>query len=280
MTADGSDGWDDYARYYDWENARTIGARDVAFWQRLVSASPGPVIELGCGSGRVLIPVAKKTTSGFVFTGGRRKRNPRSCHLIGVDRSAPMLDIARRRAKRLRPAGRPVLIRGDIRALPIASASAALVMAPYGILQSLVRDVDLARALAEAARVLQSGGQFVVDLVPDLPRWTPYRGRVRLRGRGRPGTTVTLVESVRQDRRRGLTIFDEEFVERSVGRPNGRKATSTTRRFSLSFRTLPLAETRRRLVRAGFRIEAMLGGYRGEPWTAQSGTWLIAARKR
>ena len=271
MTPDGSQGWDEYARYYDWENARTMGTRDVAFWRRMASGASGPVIELGCGTGRVLLK-----TSGVVSAEERGgKRHPRS---VGIDRSAPMLDIARRRARKLRSAARPVLIRADIRALPIAAGSAGLVIAPYGILQSLVRDVDLAAALAESARVLRSGGRFVVDLVPDLPRWTPYRGRVRMRGSKRAGTTVTLVESVRQDRRRGLTIFDETFLERPV-RTNGRRVKPVTRRFSLTFRTLPIAETRRRFVRAGFTIDAIFGGYRGQKWTARSETWLIVARK-
>jgi ubiquinone/menaquinone biosynthesis C-methylase UbiE len=275
VTPDGASGWDDYARYYDWENARTIGTRDVVFWRSLVASSPGPAIELGCGTGRVLLK-----TSGVVSVRSARKRHPRSFPVIGVDLSQPMLDIARRRAKRLKPAARPALIRADIRALPIATASAALVMAPYGILQSLVRDADLGRALAETARVLRSGGQFVVDLVPDLQKWTPYRGRVRMRGKGQAGKTLTLVESVRQDRRRGLTVFDEEFIEQPAGRANGRMARSTTRRFSLTFRTLPMAETTRRLVRAGFEIDAKHGGYRGESWTPRSETWLILARKR
>jgi SAM-dependent methyltransferase len=225
----------------------------------------------------VLLPIAALRTSTVVSAEERgRKRHPRS---IGIDRSAPMLEIARRRARRLRPAAEPVLVRGDIRALPIATGSAALVIAPYGILQSLVRDVDLAGALAESARVLRSGGRFVVDLVPDLPRWTPYRGRVRMRGSNRAGTAVTLVESVRQDKRRKLTIFEETFVERPVRRANGRKTKSVTRRFSLTFRTLPLADTRRRFVRAGFAIDAVFGGYRGQRWTPRSETWLIVARK-
>ena len=28
----GHEGWDDYADYYDWENAQTVGRRDIAFW--------------------------------------------------------------------------------------------------------------------------------------------------------------------------------------------------------------------------------------------------------
>src|SRR5690242_18022858 len=51
--------WDDYARFYDWENARTMGRRDVRFWQRLARETRGPVLELGCGTGRLLAPMAR-----------------------------------------------------------------------------------------------------------------------------------------------------------------------------------------------------------------------------
>src|ERR687891_375220 len=66
------------------------------------------------------------------------------------------------------------------------------------------------RALfARASRRRRRHGLFAIDLVPDLPRWSEYRRRVSLTGlRGR--TRVTLVESVRQDRKRRLTIFDHE----------------------------------------------------------------------
>ena len=56
----GHEGWDDYAAYYDWENAQTVGRRDIAFWQSDGgSRSKGPILEFGCGTGRVAIPVAK-----------------------------------------------------------------------------------------------------------------------------------------------------------------------------------------------------------------------------
>ena len=43
----GHEGWDDYAPFYDWENAQTVGRRDIPFWPRLASAVRGPVLELG-----------------------------------------------------------------------------------------------------------------------------------------------------------------------------------------------------------------------------------------
>ena len=58
-TLSGHEGWDDYAAYYDWENAQTVGRRDIAFWKTMAGPVAGPILELGCGTGRVAIPVAK-----------------------------------------------------------------------------------------------------------------------------------------------------------------------------------------------------------------------------
>ena len=50
---EGWQGWDEYAPFYDWENAQTLGRRDVPFWRRIAAAAGGQVLELGCGTGRV-----------------------------------------------------------------------------------------------------------------------------------------------------------------------------------------------------------------------------------
>ena len=47
---EGFEGWDDYAPFYDWENARTLGRRDVPFWRNLALNAGGPVLELGSPS--------------------------------------------------------------------------------------------------------------------------------------------------------------------------------------------------------------------------------------
>jgi len=253
--AEGWKGWDDYAPFYDWENAQTLGRRDVAFWRGLTK-SKGPILELGCGTGRLLIPLAR--------TGAR---------IIGIDRSAPMLAEGRARVVRLPRARRPPMLRGDIRALPFTRASFGVVMAPYGMLQSLLSDADLRATLDETARVLKRGGLLGIDLVPDLPSWAEYGPRVRMRGRAPNGGHVTLIESVRQDRRRRLTIFDERFLER-------RGTRTRERRFSLTFRTLPMAQMVVGLIDAGFRVEALLGDYRGGAWDASAETWIVLARKR
>jgi SAM-dependent methyltransferase len=214
------------------------------------------VLELGCGTGRVTVPLAR--TGGFI---------------VGIDRAAGMLGRA---APRLRQVGRAAagrLVRGDITALPFPSASFAGVVAPYGILQSLLSDRALAATLAAVGRILAPGGRFGLELVPDVPRWQENRRQVSLVGlQGPNGRPVTLVESVRQDRARRITTFDHEFIE----------GTGTARRrlrFTVQFRTLGVRAMAARLARAGLRADGIFGGYANEPWSRDAGAWIILARK-
>ena len=83
---------------------------------------------------------------------------------------------------------------------------------------------------------------------------------------------LTLIESVRQDPRRKLTIFEQRYIVRRGSRRSEHP-------FQLTFRTLPIKGMTRRLERAGFAIEAVLGDYRGRPWDARADVWLILARR-
>ena len=272
---EGWEGWDDYAPFYDWENARTLGRRDVPFWRRIALEAGGPVLELGCGTGRISVPLVRAGVS-----------------LVGIDRSEPMLARAARRAAALKKASYPLFspsaekrgttpfsriaphfVRGDIRVLPFALRAFSTVIAPYGVLQSLLADRDLAAALDSVARVIEPGGTFGLDLVPDVPNWREYSNRVQLRGPAGRGVHLTLIESVRQDRARRLTTFEQRYVER-------RNGWSTEHRFELTFRTLSVRRMTDRLDRAGFVVDHVLGDYRGRPWDERADVWIILAKKR
>ncbi|MEQ1573058.1 MAG: class I SAM-dependent methyltransferase [Vicinamibacterales bacterium] len=271
---EGHEGWDDYAPFYDWENARTLGRRDVPFWRNLACHAGGPVLELGCGTGRLAVPLGRAGVP-----------------LVGIDRSEPMLARARQRVKRAHLGSTVRLVRGDIRLLPFRSQGVprprsrsraetrgeggfSMVMAPYGVLQSLLRERDLSQTLSAVHEVLNPGGIFGLELVADLPSWEEYRKRVSLTGwRAKRGDArVTLVETVTQDRARHLTIFHQEFTER-----RGRQ--TDTRRFALTFRTLSVPQMARRLEKAGFAVTALLGDYQGGPWDPRAEVWMVLAKK-
>jgi ubiquinone/menaquinone biosynthesis C-methylase UbiE len=249
---EGWQGWDEYAPFYDWENARTLGRRDVPFWRRVASEAKGPVLELGCGTGRVTRPLAQA-----------------GVNIVGVDRSAAML--ARIPGRVPNPESQIPVVRADIRALPFADGTFPMVIAPYGILQSLIRAGDLSATLTSVARVVKPGGTFGIDLVPDVPNWREYRDRVQLQGNN-DGAHLTLIESVSQDRKRRRTTFEQTYVERR----GSRKREHT---FKLTFRTLTVPQMTRQLERAGFRVHSVLGDYRGRPWDARADVWIIVAKR-
>lgn len=252
----GHEGWDQYADYYDWENRQTVGRRDIAFWSRVAAPVRGPILELGCGTGRVSIPLARD-----------------GARVVGVDRSASMLACGRRRVRRARLQSRVKLICGDIRHLPFPDGTFRLVMAPYGILQSLLDERLLSATLRDVCRVLKRGGLFGLELVADLPAWEEYSNRTTLRAaRGPHGTPIRLIESVWQDRRRHITRFEQEFVE-------GRGTAVTRRMFSLAFRTLSVPQMVNRLEKAGLEVSSLLGDYQGGPWDLRADVWIILARK-
>jgi SAM-dependent methyltransferase len=252
---EGWQGWDAYAPFYDWENARTLGRRDVPFWLRVAGEAEGRVLELGCGTGRVSVPLSRA-----------------GVNLVGIDRSAPMLDRLRTAARRA-GAGSLRAVRGDIRALPFRKRAFSMVLAPYGVLQSLLDDRDLVDTLSSVARVLAPGGRFGIDLVPDVPQWREYENRTQLRGRAAGGAHLTLIESVQQDRRRHLTTFHQRYVEQRTG---GRREHC----FELTFRTLSIRQMTGRLDSAGFETEAVLGDYRGRPLDERSDVWILLTRRR
>jgi ubiquinone/menaquinone biosynthesis C-methylase UbiE len=256
---EGWHGWEEYAPFYDWENAQTLGRRDVPFWRRVAAAARGgPVLELGCGTGRVSLPLARAGVD-----------------IVGIDRSAAMLERARSRCapdRSTHTSGAIWFVRGDIRSLPLRDASCSAVLAPYGILQSLIHPRDLTATLAYVARVLTPGGPFGIDLVPDVPKWREYRNQVQFRGRA-GARHLTLVESVQQNRRRRLTTFEQRYLERRAGR-------TIEHRFELTFRTLSVPQMTRQLERAGFGIDAVLGDYGGRAWDERADVWIILARRR
>ena len=91
------------AALYDWEYRRRRD--DVRFYRMLAGERGGPVLDLGCGTGRLMVPLLR---DGHV--------------VVGVDRAPPMLARAAARVARLRAElrRRALLVRGDLRALPFA----------------------------------------------------------------------------------------------------------------------------------------------------------------
>jgi SAM-dependent methyltransferase len=121
---------------------------DVAFFIELALESGGPVLELGCGTGRVLIPTARA-----------------GLEILGLDQSPEMLAACRR--KMLEESSdvqsRVRLVEEDMRQFEL-SRQFALVTIPFRPFQHLV-DVDDQLACLECVhRHLTESGRLVFDV--------------------------------------------------------------------------------------------------------------------
>ncbi len=177
--AESDDPYAQLPELYDLEHAGLT--EDIDLYLRLAEVVGDPILELGCGTGRVLAPLA-----------AARNR------VTGVDRSRPMLDRARSALQEQENAG-DLSRRVTFAAGSMAEAERAP-GGPFGLvifsLNGLLHLADLAKqraALASARRALDPRGMLVVDALNPSPEMlATLDGRVQHEGSWRKsdGTVV------------------------------------------------------------------------------------------
>jgi SAM-dependent methyltransferase len=154
-----SDQYAQFARFYDLEYAPVVD--DLAFFREFATQANGPILELGCGTGRVL---AALESTGLP--------------LAGVDNSAAMLSIARQRLS-----ADTVLVHCDM--TEVAECE-ALSNGPYWMAFSAINTFlhleDTAsqlRTLKAIRQVVVPGGLLLLDImVPEPGYLADLDGRV------------------------------------------------------------------------------------------------------
>jgi SAM-dependent methyltransferase len=228
------------AGLYDWEYRRRRD--DLRFYRRLADERGGPVLDLGCGTGRLMAPLLR---DGHV--------------VVGVDHSAAMLAQARARLSRLGLAARrrALLVRGDLRTIAFAQRFAFAVVAFHGI-QHLVDDADLAAFLERVRAALIPGGWLAFDVFSPAP---DLLERARAHPAGRRWDRTVFRHPVSQQREAYSASFALDEARRTFtttfyyqpldarGRPGGPE-----RRARLCHRQLAGAEVRDHLARGGFQL--------------------------
>ena len=135
------------ARYYDAEHRHKTD--DLAFYERLIEQhGPGPLLEVGCGSGRVLFHLAQHLEA-----------------VCGVDNEAAMLARARRRLAQLPPAvqSRIRLLQEDVLRLEYAQRCRYLLLSYNCLMHFHEQEAQLA-LLRRLRAWLEPEGLLVIDL--------------------------------------------------------------------------------------------------------------------
>ena len=220
----------------DLESAR----REAAFAMAHLPPRPRPLLDLCCGSGLHSLPFAEAGISP-----------------VGLDYSAPLLDLARRRG------GGLTLVRGDMRALPFPDGTFRAVVNFFTSFGYFLREVENVSVIAEIERVLQDGGALLCDTV---------------------GRDYALARLVPEERR---CCGEKEYrIRRSWNAATRRlekeievRRHGSTEIFRESVRAYTADELSDLFEGAGLAIESTWGGFDGEAVGPDSPRLIVLARK-
>lgn len=237
--------------------------RDVQFYVREAAEVQGAVLELGCGTGRILLPLAR---AGHT--------------VVGLDSSHQML--ARCRTKVL-DEPEPVRARislhhGDVRAFNLGEMY-ALVIAPFRIVQHLATIEDQLRFLDAVARHVAPGGRFIFDV------FNPnFAALVTADGTEREDTPEQPLPDGRRFRRTARIsrvrwvdqVSETELIYYVSAAPG-----ATAQRYVQSFdmRWYVRAELLHLLARGGFRLQSIYGDFDGAPLADGSPEQVVCAER-
>jgi SAM-dependent methyltransferase len=231
--------------------------RDIAFYVEEARAAGGSVLELGCGTGRILLPLARA---------GR--------DIVGLDSSAQMLSRCRQKlaAEPAAVQGRVTLHQADIHDFDLG-ATYALIIAPFRVVQHLITVDDQLRFLAAVARHLAPHGRLVFDV------FNPHFDKlVSADGVEREDTPEQRLSDGRT-LRRTYRIAKVRWVDQVSEAELIYYVDGTRHVQAFEMRWYLPAELRHLLIRAGFRVREMFGDFARGPLVDGAPEQVVVAER-
>jgi SAM-dependent methyltransferase len=250
--------FDRFARFYD-ADYRDY-ADDVEAIGLLAADTGDPLLELGSGTGRLLVPLA---AAGHTVT--------------GVDISPAQLAVARDKLAGVGTGRQVTLVEGDLRTFQLPRTDYAFAFCTSNTLMHFTTVSDQLAVLQNAHRHLRSGGLLLVDLFnPDVVRLAAVNGLMELADQWEDASTggQVLKWSVRTVDW-GEQIQDTLFIYEEC-MPDGQNR-RTLCPFTLRFLWRSEAELMMRL--AGFAVEDVWGDFDGSDYSVASDHLILLARK-
>lgn len=247
------------ARFYDLTHQYLTA--DIAYILRLAQSYGGPVLELGCGTGRILLPLAR---AGFAVT--------------GVDNSPAMLALAQSKlaAEAAAVQARVTLLAGDMVQLAV-NGRFPLIIIPYNTFMHLT-PAQMGQALAGVRGCLAANGRLFLDLAnPFLVADTPNDRFVTLEAvvpDPQSGDTIVLTASNRLDaaaQQLHVTwLYDASPL---TGGPVQRHVAQTDYHYLFPHQLELL------LSEAGFHLTDLYGDYDHSPFSEDTDRLLLLCRR-
>ena len=237
---------------------------DVQFFVDAAVESGGPILEVGCGTGRVLLPTARAGIS-----------------ITGLDLSKYMLDVCRAALKEetMEVQERVDLVRGDMRDFDLGQKF-ALVTTPFRSFQHLITTEDQIKCLKNIHRHLHSAGILILDIFnPSLKSLTADNLGLE-RDSGSEFTTPEGIRVQRRDKivaRNNFTQVQDVELIYYLTHPDGREERIV---HAFQMRYLFHYEAEHLLARCGFEVQDIFADYDKNPLgSTYPGELIFIARK-
>jgi SAM-dependent methyltransferase len=226
---------------------------DVEFYRALARESGGSVLELGCGSGRVLLPIALDRIA-----------------CTGLDSSDSMLGELARKS----PPENLRLVRQAMQEFDLGSQRFSLIFSAFRSFQHLLTVEDQLSCLRAVGRHLAPGGLFALDVfAPKLERLAVFDEKEFEEARWRDGgDEIVRFTSVRRDPATQIMDVTFRYERRRPGSPPESHAVQTRMRWFFRY------ELEHLLVRAGFSSLEFFGGFDRRPYDYFSGETVVIAK--
>ena len=247
------------ADYYD--DSPVVAARqDVRFYLQAAREFGDPVLELGCGTGRVALAIASQ---------GMR--------ITGLDLSGRMIEraAAKRNAVSREARERVHLIQGDMTKFDLGEKF-RLIIIPFRPFQHLLEIRQQLDCLACVKKHLGPGGRLIVDFFQTDPRrmYDPQFLEERLVSEyDMPGGRRVVLTERAVAFHRAEQRNDVEMIY-NVTHPDGRKerlVLAWTMRYFFRY------EVEHLLARTGFRVDALYGNFDRSPLKDDSPEMIFVA---
>ncbi len=249
--------YDAIARFYDADHSGFVD--DLPFYRELARRAGGRVLDVMCGSGRLVVPLAQ---AGF--------------RVAGIDSSAAMIERARMRVAAAGVAPRVTLHHQDVRsALPPGPYHLAIVA--LNSFMHLTTTKDQLTALDHIRSALDPDGLLAIDVFnPHARNLADCGGELALDRTFRLDDGVLVCKFVAQRADMAQQINDVTFVYDELDENGGVRRTV----HPMTLRWFYRYELEHLLERAGFVVEAVYGSYDLDPFVASSDIMLTVARRR
>ena len=249
--------YDPIAPFYDIEHAHFD--EDVDLYRDFAVVCNGPVLELACGSGRLLLPLAE---NGYEVT--------------GVDTSASMLSLARQKLQRAGLASRCKLVQQDICSLQLEQKF-RLAFIALGTFAHITARKQQQQALAAVRAHLTPGAMFIVDIANADARYMEnMSGQVLHQGtwHSDDGTLLTHLVSPASSTTRHLLELTHFYDSYAQGEPVRRTMVTTW------VYLFERGEMELLLEHAGFVVKDLYGDYELGPFERESPRMIFRAEAR